>query len=221
MSESTRDSSQRNTRDGSPRVGIVREPSDAPCRSGVRWKIRLLRNDLTGTDEIEIRGFRTDGTKLKIRLPAANRSDFKALTRELNARSARIPSALTKQREFVNLLVRSIPSQAVMATSMPGFRDGAQGFVMPRTMYGSAKGKYVWVDETPTSCGQLKGTLQGYKQKVLEPIAHSPLLSLGIMCALAAPLYNYVLQRTGCKILSESMVCFFHGQQSQISVCKT
>ena len=46
---------------------------------------------------------------------------------------------------------------------------------------------------------------------MLKPIAVSPLLCLGVMCALAAPLLSYVLQRTGSRIVSETMIFFTHG----------
>ena len=194
------------------RVAVIEEPSAKPCRAGRRWRTRLLRDDLTGTDLIEIRGFRSDGTRLKLRFPAANRSDAGTIARELDSRSARIPHGRQERREFVDLLIRSVPAKATTVTSMPGFREGGTAFVMPTKMYGAARGKYAWDGLAPTTIGQSVGTLEVYKAGVLRPICKSPLLCAGVMCALAAPLCNYVFQRTGNHMLPESMILFFHGR---------
>src|SRR6476646_10802383 len=94
---------------------FVPEPNAQPCRVGKLWRTRLLRKDLTGTDVIEIRGFRTDGSKLKVEVLAANRSEISMVIRELNSRSARIPSDPQQRTAFVSLLIRSTPSKAVIA----------------------------------------------------------------------------------------------------------
>jgi hypothetical protein len=188
------------------RAAYVDEPMAAPCLPGAQWRVRLLRHDLTGTDELDFRGFRTDGERLpSVRIAAEKRSDIRAIIKELDARSARIPHDARQRLDFVTKLVRSAPTEAVIATSKPGFRDKATGFVMPTKMYGTAKGQYMWAGDKEVALGQQRGTLNEYRSKVLKPIVLSPLLCLSVMCALAALLPSYFLQRTGSKILSETM----------------
>ena len=91
------------------------------------------------------------------------------------------------------------------------FRNGT-GFVLPTKMHGSAQGDYAWFGDVSDGLGHQRGTLSSYKKRVLELLVPSPLLCIGVMCALAAPLCSYVFQRTGTRLLAETMVLFFHGR---------
>ena len=118
------------------RTGAV---SGAPPDGKKNGESGLLRDEISKTDQIEIRGSRTDGRAMSLLIPAEKRSDVRSVMKELDSRSARIPHDQKGRMDFVLELVRAAPTQPVIATTKPGFRRKGTGFVTPTKMFGTAK----------------------------------------------------------------------------------
>jgi hypothetical protein len=127
MTRSLRDASKGNAQYQS----FVPEPYSRPC-TGEFWRVRLLRDELTGEHCIEFQGVRLDETPLKLTIPAALRSEPMAVLRTLHGAGARLPNDRKIALKFIDKLIRSCPHRSVILTVKPGFRHGATGFVMPR-----------------------------------------------------------------------------------------
>jgi ABC-type oligopeptide transport system ATPase subunit len=116
---------------------------------------------------------------------------------------------------FVEELIRQTPTVPFIACASPQFCDGATGFVMPYRQYGTAYGAYLWDDaNAPPEFGKRKGDLATYQRTVLRIALSSPYVSMAIMIALAGPLVDYVEQRRGRRLLTETAIVHFVGESS-------
>ena len=197
------------------RETFVSEPDLDDCRPREKWRLKFLQLQLTGKHEIEIE-FRTrDDQWQMLRVENSRRSDFDSIRRELDAHNACLPSNRKDANAFVEELIRQTPTVPFIACASPQFCNRATGFVMPYKQYGSARGAYLWDDvNAPPEFGKTKGDLATYQRTVLRIARSSPYVSLAIMIALAGPLVDYVEQRRGRRLLTETAIIHFAGKSS-------
>ena len=195
------------------RETFVSEPDLDDCRPREKWRLRFLKLQLTGKHEIEIE-FRTrDDQWQMLRVENWRRSEFDTIRKELDAHNACLPSKRKDAVAFVEELIRQTPTVPFIACASPQFCNRATGFVMPYRQYGTAYGAYLWDDETaPPEFGKRKGDLATYQRTVLRTALSSPYVSLAIMIALAGPLVDYVEQRRGRQLLTETAIILFVGE---------
>ena len=180
-----------------------------------KWRVRQRRDELTGASAIEIRFERRDGSWHTCRFPGADRDSPYKLLRLLHSLDARLPNEGMLARRFADDLIRATPATAVIATTCPGWRDHARGFVMPGRMYGTAEHRFVWEGETVSpDKGALSGSLDAYRRGVLAPARQSTHLTVAILLALAAPLVGYVEGRQGRRLLAETALMHWAGETS-------
>ena len=131
-------------------------------------------------------------------------------------RAQRVLAEQPEGRERVRRGARQTPTVPFIACASPQFCDGATGFVMPHRQYGTAYGAYLWDDaNAPPEFGKMKGDdLETYEDTVLRIALSSPYVSLAIMIALAGPLVDYVEQRRGVRLLTETAMIHFAGEFS-------
>ena len=197
------------------RIAWVDEPDVPECEPTKKWRVRLIKRQMTGKFEIEI-GFRTRDRRPQIaRIDAALRSDFNRIRRELDSRHARLPNDKRQALAFVEDLIRQTPTAPVIACASPCFCNRATGFVMPHKQYGSAPGAFVW-DSTsaPPDFGAMRGDLRDHARDVLLPALSSPYLTFAILTPLASMLLGYVEQKVGVRLLSETAIFHFAGESS-------
>lgn len=164
---------------------------------------------------IEIAFLRRDRTFQTCKFPLADRDAPHKLLKLLNSFDARLPDETSAARRFVEALVRSIPAASVTATSCPGWRDHARGFVMPCRMYGTAVGRFVWDGSAGSrEFGAICGTLAEYQRGVLKPALQSTHLTVAILLELAAPLVGYVEGRLRRHLMAETALFHWAGDTS-------
>jgi hypothetical protein len=197
------------------RQTFVSEPDLDDCRPREKWRLRFLKLQLTGKHEIEIE-FRTrDDQWQTLRVENSRRSDFDSIRKELDAHNACLPSNRKDAVAFVAELIRQTPIVPFIACASPQFCNRATGFIMPYKQYGSALGAYLWDDvNAPPEFGKRKGDLATYQRTVLRIALSSPYVAMAIMIALAGPLVDYVEQRRGRRLLTETSIIHFAGESS-------
>jgi Domain of unknown function (DUF927) len=197
------------------RVAWVNEPDDSACQPTEKWRLRFIKIEMSGRHEIEIEFLTRMGAKEILRIDSASRSDFDRIRRELDSRNARLPLDKKSALAFTETLMRQVPPSPFIACSSPGFRDGGTGFVMPKQVYGSARGKFIWDDNNASpEFGSRRGDLSAYSRGVLIPALSSPYLSAAILIPLASTLLGYTSQKTGKTVLTETAIFHFAGESS-------
>ena len=115
------------------RVAKIFEPDVPGCDPDSTWKVRLERDDLSNRCKIAIRFAQRNGSEQLLRIDAAQRTDHRAVRRELDAHNARLPDDDGDAREFIERLVRKYPglancdlSSTEVYEKRQRFRDAAQ-----------------------------------------------------------------------------------------------
>ena len=185
-------------------------------RPTAKWFVQFRHLELSSEYEIKLGFLTRSGKRDTIIVPARDRSEFEKIRRELCARDARLSMDRKVSLQFVERLIQATPKYAVEVVSKPGFRDGANGFVIPARRYGSSKGCFRWdANFSDPVFGEIKGDLAQYRGGVLKPALASPFVSSAILIALAAPLCSYTEQKDGRgKLLSEAAIFHFAGESS-------
>ena len=185
------------------------------CDANTYWRVRLCKSALTKIHEVEIKFYKRDGSRGKVRFPAADRAAPKKIISLLHAHNARLPENCSDALRFVQDLVRAIPNTPIISTFCPGWVDRGRGFVMPSRRYGTATNVFVWdADASPARFGSMAGSLIDYQRSVLIPARQSTYLTTAVMIALASPLPGYVEQRLGRKLVSETALFHWAGDTS-------
>lgn len=193
---------------------FVNEPDSKPCKPKYALRVRLLKDELTGQHSMEIRCRRRNDSRATIRIAAELRSEPKKIMQILDGQATRLPDDLAAKKAFIMELIRATPTNSVLVTCKPGFRNEATGYLLGNNRFGSAKSSHVWdSDHAASGVGVTLGSLDRYQTQVLEPAAKSPILSLGVMLALAGPLPSYVNGKDpGAPLVSETaMVHLYAG----------
>jgi hypothetical protein len=195
---------------------FVHEPDATPCKPKYAVRVRLLQDELSRQHFMEVRCRRRDNARATVRIAAELRSEPKKIVQMLDGQSIRLPDDPGAKKAFIMELIRATPTNSVLVTQKPGFRNGATGFLLASNRLGSVKSSYVWdFDHASSGVGVISGSLDRYQTQVLEPAANSPILSLGVMLALAAPLPNYVSAKDpGAPLISETAVVHLHAGTS-------
>lgn len=195
---------------------FVHEPDATPCKPKYAVRVRLLQDELTGQHFMEVRCRRRDNIGATIIIPAELRSEPKKIMQKLDGQSIRLPDDPGAKKAFVMELIRATPTKAVLATQKPGFRNGATGFLLAGNRLGSVKSSHVWdMEQASSGVGVTSGSLDQYQTQVLELAANSPILSLGVMLALASPLPSYVSAKDpGAPLVSETAVVHLYAGTS-------
>jgi len=213
MKRTTRDTSS-DSNSNLP-MGSLNEPDSTPCNSTKIWRTLLVRGELPETCQIEIRFYTRDGKSRSLWIDSADRADHNKIRRLLDGHNARLPDNKPRALKFVEELLRTVPAEELTRGMKPGWVDEARGFCLPTTMYGTARGRYVWGDKTKTShFAALSGSFKEYVDGVLKPAQFSPYLTLAILLPLAAPLLNYVFFRRKRRLISETGIIHWAGDSS-------
>ena len=210
------DLQKRNIRAPAPaREAWVNEPRVPECKPKSRWRIRLIEIQMTGRYEIEIGFMRRGGASESLRIDNALRSEFDSIRKQLDARNARLPFNKKDALAFTERLIRAVPTRPLVACASPGFCLEGTGFVMPKKVYGAARGRFIWDKKNASpDFGAARGDLSSYSRGVLIPALSSPYLSLAIVIPLAGALLGYISQKTGKKLLTETAIVHFAGESS-------
>jgi hypothetical protein len=155
----------------------VREPNVQECRPDSRWRVRLLKLQMTCKYEIEI-GFDTrDDREQILSIDNARRSEFEWIRRELDSRFARLPHDKKRAIGFVQDLIRATPLQPIVACASPCFCRNATGFVMPHRLYGTAKGAFVWDAKNAPgrSFGEIRLIFDSWRSQAIDRARKSTL----------------------------------------------
>jgi hypothetical protein len=115
----------------SPTEAWVAEPDLNDCNPNARWRIRLIRSQMTAKFEIEIR-FRTRDKQLELLLIDNGRwSEFDFIRKELESRNVRLPNDRHDALDFVRELTRKTPLRPKFAIFYAAGQVGVQSGLLP------------------------------------------------------------------------------------------